>query len=155
MEDPGQQIYEDVTPANPFYSYVNRLTDRGAMGGYPCGQNIAEPCVSPENRPYFRPFATATRGQLAKIVSNTANITDDPGAQLFEDVAVDNPFYIWINRLTRRGAMGGYNCGLAGEPCVPPSNRPYFRPFNNVTRGQTSKIVSNTFLPECNTRELR
>jgi len=32
---------------------------------------------------------------------------------------------------------------------VPPQNRPYFRPNNNATRGQTSKIVSNTFFPDC------
>ncbi|HEX9989324.1 MAG TPA: hypothetical protein VGE45_12705 [Chloroflexia bacterium] len=32
------------------------------------------------------------------------------------------------------------------EPCDDP-NRPYFRPFNNVTRGQASKIVANAFFP--------
>ena len=37
----------------------------------------------------------------------------------------------------------------AGEPCVPPANLPYFRPNANVTRGQTSKIVANTFYPNC------
>ena len=38
-----------------------------------------------------------------------------------------------------------------GEPCVAPGNRPYFRPGNNVTRGQTAKIVANTFFPGCST----
>jgi len=33
---------------------------------------------------------------------------------------------------------------------MPPANLPYFRPNNNATRGQTSKIVSNTFFPDCN-----
>ena len=28
------------------------------------------------------------------------------------------------------------------EPCVAPGNRPYFRPNNNVTRGQLAKIVA-------------
>jgi hypothetical protein len=45
--------------------------------------------------------------------------------------------------------MGDYPCGGAGEPCVPSSNLPYFRPNNNATRGQTSKIVANTFFPNC------
>ena len=47
------------------------------------------------------------------------------------------------------GKMSGYACGSAGEPCVPPTNRPYFRSTNNATRAQTAKIVANTFFPEC------
>jgi hypothetical protein len=58
----------------------------------------------------------------------------------------DHPFYIWIMRLTGQGVMGGYECGGEGEPCDD-ENRPYFRPYNNVTRGQASKIVANTFSP--------
>ena len=45
---------------------------------------------------------------------------------------------------------GGYTCGESGEPCIPPTNRPYFRPNNPATRGQTSKIVSLAFFPHCN-----
>ena len=33
----------------------------------------------------------------------------------------DSTFYVWINRLSRIGVMGGYNCGGVGEPCVPPA----------------------------------
>jgi hypothetical protein len=32
---------------------------------------------------------------------------------------------------------------------MPPQNRPYFRPNNDVTRGQAAKIISNTFFPNC------
>ncbi|MBF6612349.1 MAG: S-layer homology domain-containing protein [Chloroflexi bacterium] len=148
QDDPGDQYYEDVPPGSPFYQYINRLTHRGFMGGYPCGEIPQEPCVGPD-RPYFRPGANATRGQLSKIVSNTAGIQDDPGAQYYEDVPPGNPFYVWINRLTHRQVMSGYECGSEGEPCVPPDNMPYFRPFNNVTRGETTKIDANTFFPEC------
>ena len=52
--------------------------------------------------------------------------------------------------LNRPGVMAGYPCGGDNEPCVPPGDRPYFRPGNPLTRGQTSKIVANTFFPECN-----
>jgi hypothetical protein len=45
--------------------------------------------------------------------------------------------------------IGGYACGGEGVPCIPPLNRPYFRPYNNVTRGQASKIVANAFFPNC------
>ncbi len=151
-EDPGPQIFEDVPPTHPFYQFINRLTMRGHMGGYPCGAP-GEPCVPPGNRPYFRPGAYATRGQVSKIVANAAGITTPipAGTQTYEDVPSSNPFWVYIERLTALGVMSGYPCGGVGEPCVPPGNRPYFRPFAQITRGQTSKIVANTFYPNCQT----
>jgi hypothetical protein len=148
-EDPGAQIYEDVDGSNPFYQWINRLSMRGHMGGYPCGTVDAEPCIEPDNRPYFRPFANATRGQLSKIVANAAGIGGTPTGVFYTDVQEDHPFYTWIMRLTEAGVMSGYDCGGPGEPCDS-QNRPYFRPYNNVTRGQASKIVANTFFPGCN-----
>src|SRR4029079_1850832 len=100
-------------------------------------------------KPYFRPNSGATRGQLTKIVSNAAGYGDPPQGQTFEDVQPGSSFYTYTQRLTSRGVMNGYPCGGAGEPCVPPDSRPYFRPNNPVTRGQTSKIVTNTFFPSC------
>jgi hypothetical protein len=152
-EDPGPQIYEDVDSNNPFYLWINRLSMRGHMGGYNCGLVPEEPCVPPDNRPYFRPFANATRGQLSKIVSNAAGFEDEipPDRQTFEDVPPDHPFWLWIERLVLHNVMGGYPCGADTEPCIPPGNRPYFRAFTNVTRGQASKIVANTFYPNCQT----
>ncbi|HKP53596.1 MAG TPA: kelch repeat-containing protein, partial [Chloroflexia bacterium] len=151
-EDPGPQIFEDVPPSNPFYAFINRLTMRGHMGGYTCG-GAFEPCVPPGNRPYFRPGANATRGQVSKIVANAAGITTPipAGTQTYEDVPSSNPFWVYIERLTALGVMSGYPCGGAFEPCVPPGNRPYFRPFAEITRAQTSKIVANTFYPNCQT----
>jgi hypothetical protein len=153
-EEPGPQIYEDVPDDSPFYRWINRLSNRGHMGGYPCGTVDAEPCIGPDNRPYFRPNSSATRGQLAKIVSNAAGIETQPSGQYYTDVPEDNPFYVWIMRLTDRGVMSGYECGGPGEPCDG-ENRPYFRPFANVTRAQASKIVANTFYPACETPQRR
>jgi subtilisin len=147
-EDAGEQIYEDVPVDSPFYAWINRLSRRGYMSGYPCGTVPGEPCNAPDNKPYFRPGNSATRGQLAKIVSNAAGYGDTPPDQLFTDVAPDHPFYTWVQRLASRGYISGYACGGPGEPCDG-QNRPYFRAYNNVTRGQTSKIVANTFFPEC------
>ena len=70
--------------------------------------------------------------------------------QTFEDVPPSNPFWLWIERLAGIGAINGYTCGGAGEPCVPPGNRPYFRWGANATRGQMSKIAAETFFPNCN-----
>ena len=138
------QTFEDVTPGHTFYIWIERLTSRGYMTGYACG-GPGEPCVN--GRPYFRPQANATRGQTAKIVSNAAGFTEPPVGQTFEDVPLNHTFYEFIQRLASRNVMGGYDCGGPGEPCI--SGKPYFRPGNDVTRGQSAKIVANTFFPGC------
>jgi len=149
-EPAAAQIFEDVPPGSTFYDYTYRLASREYVNGYPCG-GPGEPCVPPGNLPYFRPNANATRGQISKIVNNAAGFSEPAGAQVFEDVQPGSTFYDFIQRLANRGIMSGYPCGtVPSEPCVPPGNRPYFRPNNNATRGQTSKIVSNTFFPGCN-----
>lgn len=148
----GEQIFQDVPPNSTFYDPIQQLASRGYIGGYPCGTSDEEQCVGQEPRPYFRPGHNTTRGQLSKIVSETAQFNDDPGAQKFTDVAPGSPFYVWINRLVNRQIISGYPCGTegAGEPCDA-QNRPYFRPGALVTRGQTAKIVANTFFPDCET----
>ena len=149
FSDPaGPQQFEDVPLGSTFFDFIWRLAFRGIISGYPCG-GPGEPCIPPDNRPYFRPNADITRGQISKIVSEAAGYTDIPGAQQFEDVVPGFTFYDWIWRLADRGIMSGYPCGGPGEPCNPPDNRPYFRPGKNATRGQASKIVANTFFPEC------
>jgi hypothetical protein len=149
FNDPqANQMFEDVPVGSTFFDFIGRLASRGYIAGYPCG-GAGEPCNPPGNLPYFRPNNNATRGQISKIVSNAAGFSEPHTGQTFQDVAVGSTFYDFIERLASRGVMSGYPCGGAGEPCVPPDNRPYFRPNNNATRGQTSKIVSNTFFPSC------
>jgi serine protease AprX len=148
-DDPGEQIYQDVPPDDTFYPWINRLTRRGYVGGYECDQSATEPCVPPENRPYYRPSASATRGQLSKIVATAAQFNEPVNGQFYADVSPSNPFYEWIERLATRNIMGGYACGsMPSEPCDN-QNRPYFRWANEVTRGQASKIVAGAFFPEC------
>ena len=149
FNDPaGSPQFEDVLPNSTFYNFIWRLASRGIVSGYPCG-GPGEPCAPPGNLPYFRPNASITRGQISKIVSEAAGFSDTPGAQQFEDVLPGSTFYDYIWRLTDRGIMNGYPCGGLGEPCLPPNNLPYFRTNSFATRGQTSKIVTNTFFPDC------
>ncbi|MEO8288051.1 MAG: S-layer homology domain-containing protein [Chloroflexota bacterium] len=148
------QTFEDVLPGTTFYTYTERLASRSVMGGYPCGVDPSEPCELPGNRPYFRPSASATRGQLTKIVSNAAGFNDpDPATFTFTDVPPGSTFHVYVERLllNRPGVMNGYPCGIdPTEPCDSQS-RPYFRPNATLSRGQTSKIVANTFFPNCQT----
>jgi N-acetylneuraminic acid mutarotase len=148
-DTPSGQQFQDVPIGSTFYVYIYRLVSRGYISGYPCG-GPGEPCVPPDNLPYFRPNAYATRGQISKIVSNAAGFSDTPSGQQFQDVPVGSTFYDYIYRLVIRGIISGYPCGGPGEPCVPPANLPYFRPNNDATRGQMSKIDGLAFFPNCN-----
>jgi subtilisin family serine protease len=160
-EEVSGQTYSDVPPSDSpssFYPFIERLSSRNIIGGYPCGSDIDgdgdidEECDD-VSRAFFRPGNTATRAQLSKIVSNAAGFTNMVSGQSFADVPPStepSSFYVFIERLAQRNVMGGYPCGSPGEPCTS-GNRPYFRPGANVTRGQAAKIVANTFFPNCNT----
>jgi hypothetical protein len=147
------QMFEDVPVGSTFQVYIGRLASRDIIAGYPCG-GLGEPCVPPGNRPYFRPDNTATRGQLTKIMSNAEGFNQPvpAGQQTFADVPAGSTYYLYVERLlmNRPGVMSGYPCGGPGEPCDA-QHRPYFRPNNSLTRGQTAKIVANTVFPSCAT----
>jgi hypothetical protein len=143
-----QQTFADVPPSGTFWLWIEQLAARGIIGGYPCGGPF-EPCIPPDNRPYFRPNNNVTRGQLSKITGGAAGWTETPTGQTFADVPPGQTFYLTIERMAVRGIIQGYPCGGVGEPCIAPSNRPYFRPNTNATRGQMSKIAAITFYPGC------
>jgi hypothetical protein len=120
--------FSDVPVGSTFYQWIHCLVCLGIVNGYSDGT--------------FRPNNNVTRGQLSKIVSNSAGFSDNQTTQMFEDVPVGSTFFQYIGRLATRGFISGYPCGGPGEPCGP-SHLPYFRPNANATRGQISKIVSN------------
>jgi hypothetical protein len=133
------QTFTDVPPGQPFYQYIERLYRHGAISGY----NTAANC--PSGIPCFRPELSVTRGQLAKIDANAAGYNETPptGTQSFRDVPARQPFYVYIERLSLHGVINGYTCGGPVEPC--PGF--YYRPNANITRGQVSKVASQTFFP--------
>jgi hypothetical protein len=144
-----QQTFTDVPPTHPFWLWIERAALHGVISGY----TTSPPCAG--GLPCYLPHSPLTRGQLAKIVSQAAGFNDDPGThESFADVPVGSVFWIYIERLARRGVIDGYDCGSGYvNPCTglletcDPGNRPYYRPCNHVTRGQTAKITANTFFP--------
>ncbi len=137
--NPPVATFADVPPGSTFYQYVETAAQRGIIGGYPCG-GLGEPC-DPQRRPYFRPGANVTRGQIAKILVLTAGWTlANPPVATFADVPPGSTFYQYVETAAQRGIIGGYPCGGLGEPCDP-QRRPYFRPNANATRAQISKMV--------------
>ncbi len=127
--------FSDVTdPSAYYYASVYYLACRGVVSGYADGT--------------FQPFALTTRGQMTKIVTLAFRLAPvpPPATGTFADVAPDNVFYGLIESAAAHGLISGYTCGGhdpqsgTAEPCDA-AQRPYFRPSNNVTRGQVTKIV--------------
>ncbi|HUS17050.1 MAG TPA: FG-GAP-like repeat-containing protein [Chloroflexia bacterium] len=123
----GAYTFADVPLAYPFFAYVETAAAVGIVGGYACG-GPGEPC-DPQNRPYFRPAADVTRGQLAKIDAVAAGWSlIAPAAATFVDVLPGSPFYTYVETVACHGVVSGYADGT-------------FRPGNSATRGQIAKIV--------------
>ena len=71
--------YTDVPVGSTFYPYIHCLACLGIINGYPDGT--------------FRTNNHVTRGQLSKIVSNSAGFNDPQTTQMFQDVAVGSTFF--------------------------------------------------------------
>jgi S-layer homology domain len=108
--------FSDVPPGAYFYDPVLWLACQGAISGYSDGT--------------FRPGNPTTRAQLTKIVVLAYGwplLT--PAQGHFSDVSPASPFYATIETAYARGIIGGYADGT-------------FRPGNDVTRAQLSKIIT-------------
>jgi hypothetical protein len=102
-------------PTDYFYDPVRYLYCLGAVSGY--SDNT------------FRPYNNTTRGQLTKIVTLAEGWSIyTPPQPSFSDVPTTDPFYQYVETAYSRGIISGYSDGT-------------FRPQNNVTRGQLTKII--------------
>jgi len=120
--------FTDVSPADYFYTPVQYLVCYGMVSGYGDGT--------------FRPYSNATRGQIAKLLVNGLNVpayVPPAGGYTFADVRPADTYFAYIEAAAHATIISGYNCGNP-EPCDS-QQRPYFRPNDNVTRGQLAKMI--------------
>ncbi len=137
--NPATPDFADVSYGSAFYTVVETAYHNGIISGYTCG-GPGEPCDA-QHRPYFRPFANVTRGQLSKMVVLARSWTVTPPATPdFADVGTASPYYGVVETAYEHGIISGYTCGGPGEPCDA-QHRPYFRPYGTATRGQAAKII--------------
>jgi hypothetical protein len=110
------QHFEDILPGSTFYDYIETLYNRGVVVGYPCGgvnpqTDEYEPCVPPLYRPYFRQNNDVTRGEVAKMIVETAQDEgwfcghNSLGGPDFWDVEPGSTFYDYIEKLYNAGAV--------------------------------------------------
>jgi len=115
----GGPHFTDIYPGGPhgdLYEFVETLYNtiingERAITGYPCGSVPEEPCDS-QNRPYFRPGNSITRGQISQIVARTATYQNWFSASPYyegqgPDFAdtIGNTFYAHIQKLYNIGAV--------------------------------------------------
>jgi hypothetical protein len=113
----GGPHFADVPSGSTFYGYIETAYNRGVISGYADGT--------------FRPGSDVTRGQLSKIIVLAEQwAINTTGGPHFGDVAPGSAFYTYIETAYNRGIISGYADGT-------------FRPGNNATRGQISKIAYN------------
>ena len=115
------------------------LACRGIVGGYPCG-GPGEPCPGQ----YYRPNNNVTRGQVTKIVSESAGFADAVPStqQTFEDVAAGQ-HVLAVDR-----AAGAPRASSAATPAAARLSRasrrataPTSAPTTTSPAGQLSKIT--------------
>ena len=111
--------FSDVCPDYWAYTYIEYLAAHGIISGYADGT--------------FRPGATATRAQLAKMIVLARGwpiVT--PPSPSFRDVPAERPL-LWLHR-DGEGARRHLRLQLRHR-------LHQFRPNNKVTRGQISKMI--------------
>jgi hypothetical protein len=131
--------FQDVPVGHPDYAFIHCVACRGSMDNFPCGQP-GEPCVPPNNYPYFRPDTSyvGTRAEVCRLLVVALGIpVYIPPTPSFTDVSTCHPLYLYIETALHNNIISGYNCGGPGEPCP----GIYFRPGNSMTRGQFIKAL--------------
>ena len=111
----GGPHFSDVPAGSVFFAYVETAYNRQLISGYADGT--------------FRPVSNVTRGQLSKIIYLARGWSPSvAGGPHFSDVPASDPFYIYVETAYNHTIISGYSDNT-------------FRPYNNATRGQISKIV--------------
>jgi hypothetical protein len=89
----------------------------------------------------FRPNLPTTRGQIMKVVVGAFRLpVHTQGEPHFADVPAGHVFFSFVETAYFYSVVSGYPCGGPGEPCDG-AHRPYFRPDDQVTRAQLTKIT--------------
>ncbi|MER2155671.1 MAG: 5'-nucleotidase C-terminal domain-containing protein [Solibacillus sp.] len=112
-----ETIFTDVTVSHPYAEGINALTSAGIVKGFGDGT--------------FKPDATVTRGQAAKMIAGALKLdTTNVKNPNFKDIKSSNQYYSQIAALVATGFVNGYEDGT-------------FRTADKITHNQLAKILTN------------
>ena len=112
----NEGFYSDLTPDNPCYDHVSRLTDFGLIAGYDDGT--------------FKPDNYVTRAETAKlacVASNEGLLESGVIEPFYSDVQTSHWAYKYIVKVRDLGVVSGYDDGT-------------FRPNDTITYNEYVKI---------------
>ena len=109
--------YTDVSPADWFNNAVSTLSRMGILGGYEDGT--------------FRPNATITRAEFAKIAVSFFEYEDIEAENIFTDVAEGSWYENFVAAAAEIGLIEGYEGSV-------------FRPDESITRAEACTIINRT-----------
>ena len=110
-----QTIFTDVPASHPHVEGITALTAAGVVKGYGDGT--------------FKPDASVTRGQAAKMIAGAFQLKPSEAVQPnFTDITAKNQYYAAIAALYATGVEAGFEDNT-------------FRPKANLTHGQVKQIV--------------
>jgi hypothetical protein len=123
---PPTQRFDDVTPSNGFYAFIEQMALRQITLG----------CSG--TPPLYCPSSSVSREQmgafLIRALHEPGYIPPQPASQRFSDVPPSNPFYGHIEELAVRGITLGCS-----------ANPPLYCPSNTVTREQMAAFLVRAF----------
>lgn len=130
----GGPHFSDVPPQHELYSYIETAYNRGIISGYADGT--------------FRVGNPITRGQMAKMVSNSAGFPPAPTNRTpsYSDVASSHPFFRYIEALVMHAVNVQYPPGAPNQPAC--SAPPCFFPYNDALRADAAAHIYHTKIVE-------
>lgn len=116
-------VFSDVPKTQTHYDNIMALYNEKVISGYPDGT--------------YKPNASVTRGQAAKIIAGVLGLIKPENTYTgpnpnFADVPVTHSYYKYIAVLAQAGIINGYPDGT-------------YKPNNTLRRGQMAKIIYNGF----------
>ncbi len=126
----GGPHFVDVPPGSTFYNYIETAYNRGLISGY----NTNPPCTT--GIPCFAPNNSISRGQMAKMLSNAAEFTDNTAGRTpsFYDVPSNDPFFVYIERLVMHAVASQYPPGAYPQPVCGSTIQPCFFTYSQALR---------------------
>ena len=134
LQTPANPTFQDVPYGSTFYSYIETMSYYGWATGYRCG-GPGEPCVSPGNRPYFRPSNPTSRGQFSKMLATSMNqirLQLNPLVPTFSDVSLGSTFYTYVETVWSHFLI--LNNGYAYTTGT-------FRVYDDISRGDIAMAL--------------
>ena len=109
--------YADVNAGDWYNNAISTLSNMGILGGYADGT--------------FRPNATITRAEFAKIAVSFFKYKDIAAENIFTDVASGSWYESYVAAAAKLGLIEGYEGGV-------------FHPESSITRAEACAIVNRT-----------